>query len=409
MGVTDALLGEGWMARSRDRELNVRRGTCSGAGWIVVLVCVALTACGAPSASTQSPTPSRPVTAFNPTELAFDAIGNLYATDCIDGYIFKISRSGALAVVAGTGFTGDGGLSGEGGPATAAELSCPYGLTFDGSGELVVADHANNRIRLIRHDGTIHIIVGSGPLGSHAGSFGGDNGPAGAAQLQAPVSVVYDQAGNLYIGDRDNGAIRKVSPQGIITTFAGTGHRGYSGDGGVATRAQLDQPEGMVFDTGGSLYFADGANNRIRKVDAHGIITTVAGSGVAGLTGSGGAAIRAQMQPDDVVFDTTGNLYVSEFSNHVVRLIDSRGVIKTIAGTGTAGCGGYGGPAIRAQLTAPLSPVLDSAGNLFFTDQKCHVVLRIDQSGTISVQAGFGVVHTPIDGRIPALTPLLTP
>jgi sugar lactone lactonase YvrE len=350
---------------------------------------IALVSCGSATAPAKA-SAAPPLAAFSPTELAFDAAGDLYASDCYGGYVFKIGRSGQLTVVAGTGGVHNGGLVGEGGPATAAQVECPYGLTFNRKGELVIADHANNRIRLVGLDGIIKTIVGTGPVGSRAGSFGGDGGPATHALLQAPVSVLFDGQGNLYIGDRDNGAIRKVSPQRTITTIAGTGARGYGGDGGPAIRAQLDQPEGMVFDGAGNLYVVDSANDRIRKIDTHGIITTVAGTGAAGYTGNGGPAIQAQMQPDDLVFDPTGNLYVAEFGNHVVRMIDTKGIIKTIAGTGKAGCSGYGGPATGALLTSPLSPVLDSTGNLYVTDQGCHVVLRVDRKGTISVFAKRG-------------------
>jgi DNA-binding beta-propeller fold protein YncE len=176
----------------------------------------------------------------------------------------------------------------------------------------------------------------------------------------------------------------------MITTLAGIGTRGYGGDGGPAIRAQLDQPEGMVFDAAGNLYVADSANNRIRKIDARGIITTIAGTGVAGYSGDGGPALAAKLQPDDLGFDPAGNLYVAEFGNHAVRMIDPKGIIKTIAGTGKEGCSGYGGPATRALLMSPLSPVLDSTGNLYFADQKCHAVLRIGTNGIISIYAGSG-------------------
>jgi sugar lactone lactonase YvrE len=342
--------------------------------------------CGTATAPLKA-SPAAAAAAFTPTELAFDAAGELYVSDCYGGYVFKIGRSGQLTIVAGTGGAHDGGLIGEGGPAIAAQVECPYGLTFNRSAQLVIADHANNRIRQVGLDGVIKTIVGTGPVGSRAGSFGGDGGPAIGAHLQAPVSVLFDQVGNLYIGDRDNGAIRKVSPQGTITTIAGTGTRGYGGDGGPAVRAQLDQPEGMVFDGAGNLYVVDSANDRIRKIDTHAIITTVAGTGAAGYTGDGGPAIQAQMQPDDLVFDPAGNLYIAEFGNHVVRMIDTKGIIRTIAGAGKPGCSGYGGRATGALLTSPLSPVLDSTGNLYVTDQGCHVVLRIDRNGTLSVFA----------------------
>lgn len=349
---------------------------------------IPLGGCGTTPAQSPKPSATSAVVPFRPTELAFDPAGVLYASDCFGGHVFKVGRSGELTVVAGTGGAHDGGLVGEGGPATAAQVECPYGLTFNRNGELVIADHANNRIRQVGLDGIIKTIVGTGPVGSRAGSFGGDGGPAAQANLRAPVSVLFDREGNLYIGDRDNSTIRKVGPQGTITTIAGIGTRGYVGDSGPATRAQLDQPEGMAFDGAGNLYVVDSANNRIRKIDTHGIITTLAGTGTAGYTGDGGPALQAQMQPDDLVFDPAGNLYIAEFGNHVVRKIDTKGIIRTIAGTGKEGCSGYGGRATGALLMSPLSPVLDSTGNLYFADGKCHAVLRIDPSGILSIYAG---------------------
>src|ERR1700674_2234196 len=351
---------------------------------LMLTTSLALTACGASAglpAPSPSPTADQHASAFQPNALALDREGNLYASDCYGGYVYKIGGSGQLTVVAGIGPSPqDGGLAGEGGPAVQAQLACPYGLTFDSNGELVLADHANNRIRRIGRDVVIRTSVGSGPVGSHAGSFGGDGGAAIQANLRGPVSVLFDANGNLYIGDRDNGAIRKVTPDGTITTFVGTGTRGYGGDGGPAIRAQLDQPEGMVFDAAGNLYFADSANNRIRRVDARGTITTIAGTGSTGYSGDGGPASKAQMQPDDLVFDPAGNLYIAEGSDHVIRVMDAKGVIRTVAGTGKEGCSGYGGHATSAQLGIPLSPVLDSMGNLFFADGRCHVVLKVENN-----------------------------
>jgi sugar lactone lactonase YvrE len=360
---------------------------------VVGSIALLLVACAGPGATAPTAAPSAgattsPARHFTPTELAVDAAGELYASDCHHGYVFKISTSGAMTAVAGTGLSTTPGLSGDGGPAIRADLACPYGLALDRNGALVIADHANNRVRRIGTDGVITTIVGSGPIGAGAGGFGGDGGAAKQAQLNAPVSILFDGHGSLYIGDRDNGAIRKVDPRGIITTIAGIGRRGFSGDGRPATRAQLDQPEGMALDAAGNLFFADSANNRIRRIDTHGIITTVAGTGVAGYSGDGGPATEAEMQPDDLVFDPAGNLYVAEFVDHVVRVVGTNGIIRTIAGTGRAGCSGYGGAATKAQLTSPLSPVLDSIGNLYVTDQGCNVVLRIDRNGIMRIFAG---------------------
>lgn len=359
-----------------------------------LLFCLSLagTACGGSAATQQpsaSPTPVKNARPFTPTELVFDSTGGLLASDCLQGYVYKISRSGGITVVAGTGLTTTSGLSGEGGPASHADLACPYGLAVDRSGGLLIADLANNRVRQISSSGLITTIAGSGPTGAGNGSFGGDGGASTQARLYRPISVLLGKDGNLYIGDMWNGAIRRVDSRGIMTTFAGTGTPGSNGgDGGPATKAQLNQPEGMSFDAAGNLYFAEFGSNRIRKIDTHGLITTIAGTGVAGYSGNGALATAATMRPDDLVFDSAGNLFVAEGGDHVVRVIDTNGIIRTVAGTGKAGCSGYGGPAARAQLTTPLSPVFDSTGDLYLTDGDCHAVLRIDHSGVIRVVAG---------------------
>jgi DNA-binding beta-propeller fold protein YncE len=337
--------------------------------------------------------PTFGVAAFAPGGLALDAQRNLYTADCEDGYVFRIDPSGGITAIAGTGFVSlSGGISGDGGPAVKAQLDCPADLAFDPDGNLLVADHANNRIREIDHAGIIHTVVGGGPLGTGpaAGELKGDGGPAIKAWLQEPQSIVFDQLGNLYIADRDNHAIRRVDTRGIITTIAGTGTEGFSGDGGQATQAKLAQPLGLAFDAAGNLYFADSANFRIRRIDTHGVITTVAGTGGAGYSGDGGPAIRARMDPEDALaFDAAGDLYLVDLDHHVVRMIDPRGTITTVAGTGTAGCSGFGGPATAAELDTPDGLLFGPNGDLYVADDRCGI-LRVGGNGIITLLASAG-------------------
>jgi sugar lactone lactonase YvrE len=261
-------------------------------------------------------------------------------------------------------------------------------VALDRKGNLYVADHGNNRVRRIDPSGVIHPFAGAGPIppvGSNEGSYGGDGGPAARARFKVPTSVAFDRKGNLYVADRDNGAVRKIGKDGSITTVAGTGVLGYSGDGGTAVKAQLDQPQGFAFDRAGNLYISDSANNRVRRIDARGVITTVAGNGRHGYSGDGGPATRAKLSdPYGLALDTGGNLYVAEPDDGVVRRIDTKGVITTVAGTGRLGFSGDGGPATKAKLDSPFGLVFDSAGNLYIADNGNGRIRKIDKRGVIT-------------------------
>jgi sugar lactone lactonase YvrE len=324
--------------------------------------------------------------AGGPEELAFDARGNLYSADCEDSFVFRVSRQGHFTIVAGTGIQG---FSGDGGPALKATLACPAGVALDSQGNLYVADHGNGRVRRISPDGVIHAFAGAGPIpafASNGGSYSGDGGPAARARFRVPESVAFDAQGNLYVADRDNGAVRKISSDGRITTVAGTGVRGYSGDGGPAVKAQLDQPQGFAFDRAGNLYVSDSANNRVRRIDARtGIITTIAGNGQQGYSGDGGPATKATLSdPYGLAFDARGNLYVAEPDDGVVRRIDPRGVITTFAGTGHLGFSGDGGPATKAKLSWPFGLAIDSVGNLYIADNGNGRIRKVDKHGVIT-------------------------
>ena len=337
---------------------------------------------------------SNPVARFSadggPEGFVFDGAGNLYTSDCFAARVFVIDQSGTMKLVGGSGPGGfSAGYEGDNAPASKAQLSCPDGVALDSEGNLFVSDHGNNRIRKISPKGVITTFAGAGATGVDQGAFAGDGGPASKARLSEPVGLVFDGKGNLYVADRDNHAIRKISPDGVISTVAGDGSPGFSGDGGPATKAKLDQPEAFAFDAQGNIYFSDSANNRVRRIDTHGVITTVAGTGESGFAGDGGPATKARIaDPYGVAVDKTGNLYVSDTDSNRIRRIDTNGVITTIAGTGKAGSAGDGGPAAKAQLNGPYGLVLDRQGNLYVADNGNQRVRKIDTHGVITMYAG---------------------
>jgi sugar lactone lactonase YvrE len=291
--------------------------------------------------------------AMNPGGIAVDSAGNLYIAD--NNRIRKVSN-GVITTVAGNGTYG---FSGDNGPATSAQLFNPQGVAVDSAGNLYIADTFNNRIRKVSN-GVITTVAGNGTSGAS-----GDNIPATTAQLNWPYGVAVDSAGNLYIANTYNNRVCKVS-NGIITTVAGTGTHGFSGDNGPATAAQLSWPDGVVVDSAGNLYIADTDNNRIRKV-SNGVITTVAGNGTEGFSGDKGPATAAQLGwPYSVAVDSAGNLYIADTYNNHVRKV-SNGVITTVAGDGTFGFGGDKGPATSAAVS-PAGVALDSAGRLYIAD-----------------------------------------
>ena len=324
----------------------------------------------------------------DPTGVAMDGAGNLYIADTENQRIRKVDSMGTITTIAGTGERGDGG------PAAEAQLSDPFGVAVDGAGNLYIAERDNQRIRKVDSAGTITTIAGTGVL-----SFGGDGGPAAEAQLSDPTGVAVDGAGNLYIADLGNQRIRKVDSMGTITTIAGTGVHGSSGDGGPAVAAQLYNPHGVAVDGAGNLYIADRRNQRIRKVDTTGTITTIAGTGEYGFSGDGGPAAEAKIgDPTGVAMDGAGNLYIANAENQRIRKVDSSGIITTIAGTGVFGFGGDGGPAVEAQLGSPSGVAVDGAGNLYIADSFNVRIRKVDSSGIITTIAGTGVFGFGGDG-----------
>ncbi len=308
-----------------------------------------------------------------PHNVATDGAGNLYIADAGNHRVRKVDASGAIATVAGTGEYGY--RSGdEGGPALQARLSLPHSVATDGAGNLYIADTAGRRIRKVDAAGAITTVVGTGEYGS-----GGDGGPALQAQLSFPSGVATDGAGNLYIADRNDRRIRKVDAAGVITTVAGTGEQGFSGDGGPANQARLNFPYSVATDGAGNLYIADTWNQRIRKVDAGGVIATVAGSGERGYAGDGGPANQARLNnPRAVATDGAGNLYIADTTNQRIRKVDAAGIVSTVAGRGVfGGYAGDGGPAGEARLNIPSGAALDGAGNLYIADTFNHRIRKV--------------------------------
>ena len=299
---------------------------------------------------------------------ATDAMGNLYISDTGNNRIRKVDLVGNITTIANN--SGIAGASGDGGSAFFAELNQPSAIVIDGAGNLIVADTGNNAVRRIDAiTGKISTIAGT--LGS--AGYSGDGHVATAALLSAPQGLALDASGNLFIADTGNDCIREIAISNqFITTIAGNGTAGFSGDGSAAVSAQFDQPWGITVATGGNLYIADFANNRIREVDmATGIVTTVAGNGSASYTGDGGQATAATLNsPAGVVTDAANNLYIADSENNAIRKVNAAtGEIATIAGNGTALFGGDGFSAALAGLYKPYSVYLDGAGNLFLSDR----------------------------------------
>jgi uncharacterized protein (TIGR03437 family) len=317
---------------------------------------------------------------LSPVALTTDANGNLYVADNVAQVVRKINAGGTISGIAGTvymvGFSGDGGSS------TAAQFFDPSGLAVVKLGNLLVADYGNNRVRKVDPVALmISTTVGAAtPIG--------DGAAAAASQLLQPTGTALDAAGNLYIADSANHRIRKVDTTGKISTIAGTGIAGYSGDGSAASAAQLNSPQSVAVDSNGNVLIADVGNSRVRQISPTGIITTVAGSGVYGYAGDGSAATRAQLaSPLCVRVDSNNNLYISDSDNGRIRKVNSSGVINTVAG-GNGLAYGDGGPAISASLLAPGCMALDAANNLYIADTLHSTVRKVDSTGNITTVAG---------------------
>ena len=303
-------------------------------------------------------------------------LGTLYFSDTDHNCVRKIDSAGIVSTVAGTGIAG---FSGDGGPATAAQLNLPYGLAVDANGYLYIADLNNNRVRRVSPTGVIATYAGSG-----GNSSSGDGGPATSAQMLSPRNVALDSAGNLYISEFSAHRVRKVTPAGLISTSAGTGIEGFAGDGGPATAAQLAFPAGLALDRMGNLYIADSQNQRVRQVLVTGQIVTILG----------GTAATAMLTPVAVVLDVSGDLLVAD-TTPAVHEFTTAGEWIVAAGTNTTGFSGDGGPATAAKLIAPFDLSIDPNGNLYIADQDR---IREVTQGLITTVAGADYLYGIGDG-----------
>ena len=326
---------------------------------------------------------------WNPAGLALDAAGNLYVADVSNDRIRRIATSGIITTMTGTNVSG---FFGDGLAATNAALSGPYGVRFDSEGDFYIADTYNGRIRKVGVNDLIGTVAGDGTA-----SFLGDGGPAGAAAFSEISALAFDNAGNLYVADTGNSRIRRVGTNGIVTTYAGNGASDYSGDLAAATNASFYYPVGVAVDAAGDVFVADELNNRIRKITASGIISTVAGTNTAGFGGDGGPAANALLNgPSGVALDSAGDLYVADRGNERIRMMNTKGFITTVAGNGAAGpyligtYSGDGGAATAAGLSYPSAVTLDAAGNLYISDAFNYRIRVVGTNGIINTFAGNG-------------------
>jgi sugar lactone lactonase YvrE len=392
--------------------------------------------------------PATNATIYYPNGVAVDNAGNVYIADTDNVVIRKVNTAGVISTVAGNNTSG---FSGDGGPATSAQLSYPESVAVDGSGNIYIADTSNYRVRKVTSAGTISTIVGngtpgfsgvygiasdsagrlfiadyancairelkSGKISTVAGEgqscgYSGDGSSATSAQLYYPFGVAVDASDNMYIADSYNLRIRKAAVGGTINTVAGNDTLYFAGSGTPATGASLYYPTGAVPDASGNVYIADQRNCIVRKVDTTGTITTLAGTpGSCGYSGDGGAATSAMLnQPQKAVADSTGNVYIADFYNCAIRKVTvATGIITTYAGNESCGYSGDGGPATSAQLFYASGLALDASNNLYIADQYNQVIRKVTSSGTISTIAGTNVAGYSGDGGLATAAELYYP
>ncbi len=325
--------------------------------------------------------------------------------------LFAVSSDAQVQNISTISGTGIGGFSGDGADALSAQLNAPHGVLTDDAGNVYILDYLNYRIRKINTSGNIATIAGNGGI-----SGTGDGSVATSAEVR-PYGMALDKDNNLYISDASWGVIRKVNSAGIISTIAGVGVHGNTGNGGPASAAKLHGVYGLAFDTSGNLYLADGISNVVRKIDKSGIISRFAGDDTAGYSGDGLFAIAARLDsPYAVATDIPGNVYISDMKNNVIRKVLTDGTIVTYAGTGSMGHSGDGGPATAAELNRPAGLCVDNIGNLYIADADNDVIRKVDTAGIITTVVGNGTpgfggdlgpvnganLHTPFDVAVDA-------
>jgi uncharacterized protein YjiK len=334
--------------------------------------------------------PANQATLHDPEGVATDAEGNVYIAEDYNRAIRKVDSKGVITTV----FGGVTQPSDEGAPAVAVQLYQPDGVTIDAQGDLYLVESEAHRVRKVDPKGIIVTVAGNGESGDS-----GDGGPADQAQFNEPVGVATDLQGNIFIADRRSQRIREIDASGRITAFAGGGNDSVLGDAGLATQATLRKPVGIATDFQGNVYIADYGDHRVRKVDGNGIITTVAGNGTRGFSGDGGPAIFAKLDgPQEVAADALGNLYIADSDNNRIRKVDGNGIITTVAGNGTQGFSGDGGTATKARLNLPGGLALDGEGDLYIADLGNQRIRKADANGVITTVAGNGTQGFSGDG-----------
>ncbi len=329
---------------------------------------------------------------LRPVGIAYDSAGDLLIADAARNEVFEITLGGVLSVVAGDGTQG---FSGDGGPATAAELNAPTSVGIGTDGTLYIADTGNQRVRAIQA-GTITTFAGNGVRG-----FSGDGGPATAASLNNPIAVAVSSAGALLICDQGNQRLRGVTA-GVISTIAGDGVQGFAGEGAAATAAELNQPSGVAASSDGRVFIADTANQRVRVISANGIISTFAGTGSPGSAGDGGAAASAQLsRPTAVAIDSANNLFITDENNHRVRRVAADGTISTIAGTGTQGPAPDGSVALSSAQNLPAGAAVSSFGWPVIADQANGTLQILFTDGRLYAPAGLSARSASLTGAAP--------
>lgn len=322
---------------------------------------------------------------YRPMDIAVDRAGNIYLSDFYNNKVYKLGASSHLiTTVAGTGQQGIN--IGIGGPATAASITGPGGIAVDNTGNFYFSDNGIAIRKVSAATGIITTVAGNGTTYGHAG----DGGPATAATINRAAGIAVDQYNNIYIADVQNNCIRKVTAAtGIISTLAGTGASGYSGDGSAATAATFNQPFGVGVDRNGNVFVADNGNNVVRMINAAtGIITTVAGTGIGGYSGDNGLATAAKLYyPQRILPDTSGNIYISDQFNSRIRMVNlTTGIITTFAGTGATNYNGDSIPANTAFLNNPIGLAFDTAGNMYVGDNANNRIRKITRAPASTTQ-----------------------
>ena len=371
------------------------------AGFAALLITIAviaglLYARGAQGLRQDSPGNLRPAPSarfLGPNAFAVASNGSIYISDWVSGYVFRLQPDGTLVTVAGRkeAATSEEGSAGDGGPALGAYLFAPAGIAFDQAGNLFIADMAGNRIRRVDTFGIITTIAGTGPALLGVGTFAGDGGPATTARLRSPDGIAFDRAGDLYFADSGNGKVRRIDKNGIISSLDMSAWPGSSSF----------TPHVLAFDSSGNLYVTSDNQWNVSscwvvRITPQNAISAVAGVGTCGYSGDGGSATSAELDGvSGIALDSQGNLYIADGNNHRIRRVDANGIITTVAGTGADGTAGEGGPVLRAQLQLPLGLTLTSKGLLYIAEV-CGKCLGTD------LIPGRVLVMSPVDGTLRA-------